>query len=159
VASDHSAWSLEQKRTGGALDFAQTPNGAPGIENRLDLLYEYGVRRGTLTMQQFVAMTSTTSAKLFGLYPQKGTIAVGSDADLVIWGTDRRRALSADTHHSRAGFSLYDGIEVTGQADVVMVRGTVVIEDGRLVAEPGLGEFVKRARYGRQLVRGETVTA
>ena len=159
VASDHSAWSLEQKRAGAALDFAQTPNGAPGIENRLDLLYEYGVRSGRITMQQFVAMTSTISAKLFGLYPRKGTIAVGSDADLVIWGTDRRRMLSPETHHSRAGFSLYEGIEVTGGAELVMVRGNVVVDDGRLVAEPGVGEFVKRARYGQQLVRGETVTA
>jgi dihydropyrimidinase len=109
-------------------------------------------------MQQFVALTSTNAARLFGLYPKKGTIAVGCDADLVVWSPDRPRTLSSASHHSRAGFSLYEGIAVSGGAELVMVRGNVVVADGTLVAEPGVGRFVKRARFGQPLIGKAAVT-
>ncbi|MBD0291827.1 MAG: amidohydrolase family protein, partial [Thermoleophilia bacterium] len=99
-----------------------------------------------------VELLATNPAKLFGLYPRKGTIAVGSDADLVVFDPERTHVISASTHHSKTDYNLYEGTEVTGTPEVVLLRGHVLVEDGRLVAEPGIGQFVPRARFGEQLV-------
>ena len=101
-------------------------------------------------MNRFVELVSTTPAKLFGLYPRKGTIAVGSDADLVIFDPNRKHTISAKTHHMRVDYSMFEGIEVTGMPDVVLSRGNVVVEEGRFRGRAGAGEFIRRATYAQQ---------
>ena len=115
------------------------------------MLHEFGVRTGRISMNRFVELTSTNVAKRFGLYPRKGTIAVGSDADLVVWDPEKKLTISAETHHSNVNYNLFEGTEVTGAPQVVLVRGQVIVENDELVAEPGAGQFVKRARVGEQL--------
>ena len=131
-----------------AADFTAIPNGGPGIETRLPLVYDAGVRTGLLPLTAFVNAVSTLPAKLFGLYPRKGTLAPGADADLVIFDPERRTTLSAKTHHMRVDHSLYEGRTVTGVVDTVLLRGRVVIEGGRFVGRPGGGQFVARAPLG-----------
>jgi dihydropyrimidinase len=151
VATDHAAFRFVDQKTLGRNDFTRIPNGAPGIEHRLELLHHFGVRTGRLSLSRMVELTSTGPARIFGLYPRKGTLAPGSDADVVIFDPEKRRRISAETHHSNADYSLFEGIEVLGAPDVVLVRGGVVMEDDRLVAPPGHGAFVARARVGQLL--------
>jgi dihydropyrimidinase len=99
-----------------------------------------------------VELLATNPAKLFGLYPRKGTIAVGSDADIVIFDPEKRHTISAATHHSRSDYNLYEGTEVTGSPEIVLLRGQVLVENGELVARPGVGRFVARAKFGAELV-------
>src|SRR3712207_6729630 len=99
-----------------------------------------------------VELLATTPAKLFGLYPRKGTIAVGSDADIVVFDPNKEHVITAETHHSKVDYNLYEGTEVTGAPEVVLLRGNVLVEDDRLVADPGIGRFVRRARFGEQLL-------
>jgi dihydropyrimidinase len=106
-----------------------------------------------------VELTSTNVAKLFGLYPRKGTIAPGSDADIVVWDPDKRLTISASTHHSNVNYNLFEGTEVQGAPEVVMVRGQVIVEDDELVAQPGAGQFIKRARFGEELAPAAKVVA
>lgn len=148
VSSDHAPFKWQGQKTLGKDDFSKIPNGAPGIENRLHMLYHHGVRTGRISLNRFVELTSTSAAKLFGLYPRKGTIAVGSDADIVIWNPDKPLTLSVDSHHSNVDYNLFEGEEVVGAPDVVLVRGQVIVEDDTLVAQAGAGQFVKRARFG-----------
>jgi dihydropyrimidinase len=103
-------------------------------------------------MNRFVELTSTNAAKYFGLYPRKGTIAPGSDADIVVWDPEKKLTISAKTHHSNVNYNLFEGTEVTGAPAVVLVRGQVIVENDELVAEPGAGQFVKRARFGEELL-------
>ena len=105
-------------------------------------------------MNRLVQLVSTNPAKVFGLYPRKGTIAVGSDADIVVFNPERRLTLSAASHHSNVDYNLFEGMEVVGCPDVVLVRGQVIVQDGELVAEPGAGRFVRRARVGEELPSG-----
>ena len=128
------------------------PNGGPGIENRLHMLHHFGVREGRISMNRFVELTSTNVAKLFGLYPRKGTIAPGSDADIVVWDPEKELTISAATHHSNVNYNLFEGTKVKGAPEVVLVRGQVIVEDDELVGKPGDGEFVKRARAGEELL-------
>ena len=128
------------------------PNGGPGIENRLHMLHHFGVREGRITLNRFVELTSTNVAKRFGLYPRKGTIAVGSDADVVVWDPEKQLTISAQTHHTNVNYNLFEGTEVKGAPEVVLVRGQVIVENDELVAEPGAGRFVKRARVGEPLL-------
>jgi dihydropyrimidinase len=154
VSTDHAPYNFRgQKDMGGEDDFSKIPNGPPGVEERLKLLHEFGVRSGRLDLNRLVALYATNPAKIFGLYPRKGTIAVGSDADLVIFDPEKRSTLSAKTHHSTVDYNLYEGTEVTGMPETVLVRGQLVIENGELVAQPGTGQFVKRARVGEKLER------
>jgi dihydropyrimidinase len=123
------------------------------------MLYEFGVRAGRFSMNRFVELTSTNVAKRFGLYPRKGTIAVGSDADLVVWNPEKSLTISAKEHHSNVNYNLFEGTKVTGAPQVVLVRGQVIVENDELVAEPGAGQFVKRARVGEALGSAEKVPA
>ncbi len=152
VSTDHAPFNFKgQKDASGTDDFSKIPNGPPGIEERLKLLHEFGVRAGRFDLNRLVQLFATTPAKLFGLYPRKGTIAVGSDADLVVFDPERKQTLSAETHHSTCDYNLYEGTEVTGIPEIVLVRGQVIVDDGELVAQPGAGQFVKRARVGEKL--------
>ncbi len=147
VATDHCPFNWPEQKGLGRGDFSKIPNGGPGIENRLHLLHEFGVRAGRFDMNRFVQLTSTNIAKLFGLYPQKGTIAPGSDADIVVWDPERKHTISVATQHSNVNYNLFEGTEVHGAADVVLVRGQVIVEGDKLVAEPGAGRFVKRRTF------------
>jgi dihydropyrimidinase len=151
VSTDHCPFNWETQKTLGRDDFSKIPNGAPGIENRLHMLHHFGVREGRISLNRMVELTATNPARLFGLYPRKGTIAIGSDADLVVFDPEKRLTLSAATHHSRIDYNLYEGTEVVGAPEVVLVRGTIVVEGDDLKVEPGHGKFVKRARFGEQL--------
>jgi dihydropyrimidinase len=154
VSTDHAPFNFRGHKDRGREDFTQIPNGAPGIEDRLKMLHSFGVRESRITLQQLVDLISTRPAKLFGLYPTKGTIAAGSDADIVIFDPRETRTLSVNdprTHHSKVDYNLYEGTTVTGWPKVVLVRGTVVVENDELVATPGHGRFVKRARFGDEL--------
>jgi dihydropyrimidinase len=142
----------------GKDDFSKIPNGAPGLENRLQMIHEFGVRAGRITLNRMVELLSTNPAKLFGLYPRKGTIAVGSDADIVVFDPERTVTISASTHHSKSDYNLFEGTDVTGSPEIVLLRGQVLVEDGELVASPGVGQFVRRAKFGDEL-KPETAVA
>jgi dihydropyrimidinase len=151
ISTDHCAFLWEGQKTLGRDDFSKIPNGGPGIENRLHMIHEFGVRAGRITLNRMVELLATNPAKLFGLYPRKGTITVGADADIVVFDPEKRHTISAATHHSKADYNLYEGTEVTGSPEIVMLRGNVLVEGDRLVAAPGSGQFVRRARFGEQL--------
>jgi len=153
IATDHCPFCFKEQKEIGAHDFRKIPNGAPGLENRLSLIYHGGVVEGRLGLNRFVELTSTAAAKTFGLFPKKGTIAVGSDADVVVFDPERVETISVDnefTHHMRVDFSSYEGFEVQGWSEVVLSRGRVLVENGLAVTTGG-GEFVKRARVGELL--------
>src|SRR4051794_25267311 len=151
ISTDHCAFLWNGQKTLGRDDFSKIPNGAPGLENRLHVIHELGVRGGRISLNRMVELLATNPAKLFGLYPRKGTIAVGTDADLVVFDPAARHTISVATHHSRSDYNLFEGMEVTGAPEVVLLRGHVVVEDGELVAQPGIGQFVERARFGEEL--------
>jgi dihydropyrimidinase len=146
ISSDHSTWNYGTQKILGRDDFSKIPNGAPGIEERLRLVFDAGVRTGRLTENRFVDVVSTTPAKLFGLYPRKGELAVGSDADIVVWDPNRVTTIEAGSHHSSVDYSLYEGRSVIGAPDVILVRGTVVVADGTLEVEPGFGQYLHRGK-------------
>jgi dihydropyrimidinase len=150
ISTDHCSFTLADKARG-RDDFSKIPNGGPGVETRLELVHSFGVGRGRLGLNRMVDLLATTPAKLFGLYPRKGTIAVGSDADLVVFDPGAKRTISAATHHSRADYSLYEGFEVSGAPLLVLRRGEVIVEGGELRAEPGSGRYLPRARFGARL--------
>jgi dihydropyrimidinase len=144
VSTDHCPFCMKEKRLG-ENDFSKIPNGAPGIETRMSLVYDGGVRPGRISLNRFVELTSTSPAKIFGLFPRKGTIAPGSDADIVVFDPNRTITLSAKTLHMNVDYNPYEGRQVTGATDIVMSRGRVVIEDGKYVGKAGSGSFLKRA--------------
>lgn len=146
ISTDHAPFRLADQKALGRDDFSLIPNGAPGIEERLAVVHELGVRGGRISLNEMVGLLSTHPAKLFGLYPRKGTIAVGADADLVIFDPEQERTLSVDNLHSAVDYTLFEGMKVTGVPDTVLVRGQVIVADGELKAEPGAGQFVKRGR-------------
>jgi dihydropyrimidinase len=152
VSTDHCPFNWDGQKTLGKDDFSKIPNGGPGIENRLHMLYTFGVREGRISPNRFVELVSTNVAKLFGLYPRKGTIAPGSDADIIVWDPEKRLTISAKKHHSNVDYNLFEGTEVVGAPEVVLVRGQVIVEGDELVGEPGAGQFVRRARFGEELV-------
>ena len=115
------------------------------------MIHHFGVREGRITLNRMVELLCTNPAKLFGLYPRKGTLAVGSDADVVVFDPEKRVTISAKTHHSRSDYNLYEGTEVQGSPEVVLLRGNVIVEHDELLAKPGSGQFVKRARFGEEL--------
>jgi dihydropyrimidinase len=158
VSTDHCAFLWDGQKTMGRDDFSKIPNGAPGLENRLQMIHEFGVRAGRISLNRMVELLSTNPAKLFGLYPRKGTIAVGSDADIVVFDPERTVTISAATHHSKSDYNLFEGTEVTGVSEVVLLRGQVLVENGELVESPGVGQFVRRAKFGKEL-KPETAVA
>jgi len=131
----------------GKDDFSKIPNGAPGVETRLMLLYDGGVRQNRISLNRFVQLVSTAPAKLFGLFPRKGTIAVGSDADLVLFDPAAVTTLSHKTLHMRVDYNPYEGRVVTGAARMVVSRGEVIIEGGKFTGRKGRGRFIKRGTY------------
>ena len=143
VGTDHCPFDTSQKLLGQGA-FTQIPNGIPGIEERVNLLYTYGVKRGTLDIHRFVDAASTRAARIFGLYPRKGTIAVGSDADLVIFDPDCRGTLSAAAQHSNCDYNGFEGMEIEGRPAIVTVRGKVQVRDGTFVGERGRGRLLRR---------------
>src|SRR3981081_1758969 len=149
VSTDNGQFCLKEQKELGRGDFTKIPNGGPGIEHRMSLIYSGGVAGGRFSVNRFVELVSTTPAKLFGLYPRKGTIAVGSDADLVIFDPDRKHTISVKTHHMRVDYSMFEGIEVTGMPDIVLSRGRVVVEADKFLGRTGAGEFLKRALYSQ----------
>jgi dihydropyrimidinase len=151
ISTDHCAFLWDGQKTLGKDDFSKIPNGGPGLENRLQMIHEFGVRGGRLSLNRMVELLATNPAKLFGLYPRKGTVAVGSDADLVVFDPEKQVTISAAAHHSKSDYNLFEGTQVTGSPEVVLLRGHVLIEHDELVAAPGIGQFVKRARFGEEL--------
>jgi dihydropyrimidinase len=151
VSTDHAPFNFHGQKDLGKDDFSKIPNGPPGIEERLKILHEFGVRAGRFDMNRLVELWATNPAKLFGLYPRKGTIAVGSDADIVIFDAEKQATLSAETHHSTCDYNLFEGIEVTGVPETLLVRGEVVVDGNELKAKPGHGQFVKRAAFNERL--------
>jgi dihydropyrimidinase len=151
ISTDHCPFRFADQKSLGRDDFSKIPNGGPGLEDRLVMIHEFGVRAGRISLNRMVELLATSPAKLFGLYPRKGTIAVGSDADIVVFDPERRVTVSAERSHSRVDYNLYEGTEVTGAPEVVLVRGNVIVEGGELVGKPGDGRFVKRARFGEHL--------
>lgn len=156
VATDHCPFCFNENSLGlkyskalGKDNFNQIPNGAPGVETRLVLLYDGGVQAGKISLNRFVQLTSTAPAKMFGLFPRKGAIAVGSDADLVLFDPNQKQVLSAQTHHSRVDYSLFEGREVTGKVQKVFLRGRLLVDGDRWYGEPGYGQFLPRSASGR----------
>ena len=151
VSTDHCPFDFEGQKELGRGDFRKIPNGLPGVEDRLDLLHDGGVVGGRISRERWVEIVSTAPAKLFGMYPRKGAIAVGSDADIVIYDPARKHTISAETHHMDVDYSCYEGREVQGMSQIVMSRGSVVVRDGEFTGRKGAGRFIKRstADYAR----------
>jgi dihydropyrimidinase len=144
VSTDHCAFRFSDQKTLGVNDFSKIPNGGPGIENRLSLLYTNGVATGLMDLNRLVEIFSTNPAKLFGLFPRKGTIAVGSDADIVVFDPDAETVISAQTHHMNIDYNLYEGMAVKGVPEVVIANGRVLVEDGKYTGVSAGGHFLKR---------------
>ncbi len=151
ISTDHCSFSWKEQKTLGRYDFSKIPNGGPGLETRLELVHTFGVGAGKLSLTRMVDLLATEPARLFGLYPRKGTIEPGSDADLVVFDPSREKTISAATEHSRADYSLFEGVRVKGVPELVLRRGEVIVEGERLLATPGSGQFVERARVGDRL--------
>ena len=151
ISTDHCAFLWDGQKTLGKDDFTKIPNGGPGLEDRLKMIHHFGAGSGRISLNRMVDLLATQPARLFGLYPRKGTIAIGADADIVVFDPERRETISASTHHSKCDYSLYEGTEVAGAPEHVLLRGSLLVEDGELVAVPGTGRFVQRARFGEQL--------
>jgi len=145
VSTDHCPFDFHGQKEMGVGDFRKIPNGLPGVEDRVDLLHDGGVVGGRLTKERWVEIISTAPAKLFGMYPRKGAIAVGSDADLVVYDPNRKHVISAATHHMDVDYSCYEGRTVQGGSDIVMSRGSVVVRDGQFTGKKGAGQFIRRA--------------
>ena len=143
VATDHCPFNWEKKLLG-KDDFSKIPNGHPAIENRMELLYSEGVHKGKITLNKYVQVACTNPAKIFGMFPRKGTIAVGSDADIVIFDPNEKHTLSAKTHHMNVDYSGYEGWEITGKVKTVLLRGQVAIDNNNCLIEKGYGKFIKR---------------
>lgn len=146
TATDHCCFCKDQKAAG-RDDFTKIPNGTAGVEDRLAILWDEGVNKGRLTLSEFVAVTSTNTAKLFNMYPRKGSISVGADADIVVWDPQGKRTISAETHHMNVDFNIFEGRTVTGVPSHTLSHGKVVWRDGELNAERGAGRYVKRPAY------------
>jgi dihydropyrimidinase len=160
LGSDQCSFDFIGQKELGKDDFSKIPNGGPIIEDRVSILFSEGVKKGRITLNQFVDLTSTRAAKLFGLYPKKGTIAVGVDADLVIFDPAVERVISAETHHMAVDYNAFEGLKVTGEPVSVLSRGEYVIRDKKFVGKLGAGHYLKRAKYGvnQQSVGIETVS-
>jgi dihydropyrimidinase len=153
ISTDHCPFCFKEQKELGRESFNKIPNGAPGLENRMSLVFNGGVAGGRIDLNRFVELTSTAAAKTFGLFPRKGTIAVGSEADIVIFDPERKETISVDnplTHHMRVDYSAYEGVTVQGYSETVLSRGRIIVEQGKLVTEGG-GRFIKRARCGSLL--------
>jgi dihydropyrimidinase len=148
VSTDHCPFCFADQKALGKDDFTKIPNGGPGIENRMQLIYHYGVNSGKLSLNRFVEVVSTAPARIFGLYPKKGEIAPGSDADVVVWDPNAVHTISARTHHMRVDYSMFEGFEVRGNARTVLSRGEVIVDGGKFLGKAGRGNYLKRTARG-----------
>lgn len=146
TGSDHCTFNRQQKELG-RRDFSQIPNGVNGVEDRMSVAWEKGVHAGVISPSRFVAITSTNAAKIFNLYPKKGHIAVGSDADVVIWNPMAQRTISAKTHQQACDFNIFEGMVCHGVPEIVIVKGRVCVENGNVDVTPGHGEFLNSGTY------------
>ncbi|MDQ3069099.1 MAG: dihydropyrimidinase [Acidobacteriota bacterium] len=144
ISTDHCPFCMKEQKVLGHGDFSKIPNGAPGIETRMSLVYDGGVRTGRISLNRWVELTSTSPAKIFGMFPRKGTIAPGSDADIVIFNPERTQLLSVDTLHMKVDYNPYEGRTVQGVSEIVISRGKVIVEDNKFTGRVGAGEFIKR---------------
>jgi len=147
ISTDHCPFCIKEQKELGRDDFTKIPNGGPGVENRMSLIYHHGVTQGRISLNRFVELTSTAAAKIFGLFPKKGTIAVGSDADIVIFDPNREQTISAATHHMRVDYSAYEGWRVKGVTETVLSRGRVIVENNEFKGKAGAGRFIKRGTF------------
>ncbi len=147
VSTDHCPFCFKEQKEMGRDSFAKIPNGGPGVENRLQLIHHHGVNHKRISLNRWVEIVSTTPAKMFGLYPRKGTIAVGSDADIVIWDPNKEITLSAKTHHMRVDYSMFEGFKVKGDAETVLSRGETIVDKNTWLGKAGRGSFIKRDTY------------
>jgi len=151
ISTDHCPFCFKDQKILGINDFSKIPNGGPGVENRMSLVFNGGVNSGRISLNKFVELTSTAAAKTFGLFPKKGTIAIDSDADIVIFDPQRKETISVNnacTHHMNVDYNAYEGFEVTGFTETVLSRGKVIIKDCEYVGKKGDGKFLKRGLYG-----------
>jgi len=148
VSTDHCPFCFEDQKVLGKGDFTKIPNGGPGIENRLQLIYQHGVNEGKLTLNRFVELVSTSPARIFGMYPRKGVLAAGSDADIVFWDPAAEYTISAKTHHMRVDYSMFEGFRGTGNVRTVMSRGEVIVDQGTFSGKAGRGQYLKREARG-----------
>ena len=158
ISTDHCPFCLKEQKEIGRDDFSKIPNGGPGVENRMSLIYHYGVNMRRITLNRFVELTSTAPAKIFGLFPKKGTIAVGSDADIVIFDPNHEETISyhnTTTHHMNIDYNAYEGFKVKGFVESVLSRGKIIIDKRQYVGRPGDGTFIKRGPYGGRHASGE----
>ncbi|HEY8563457.1 MAG TPA: dihydropyrimidinase [Pyrinomonadaceae bacterium] len=144
ISTDHCPFCMKEQKELGKDDFSLIPNGAPGVENRMSLIYHGGVVENRISLNRFVELTSTAAAKMFGMFPKKGTIAVGSDADIVIFDPENEHTFGVEREHMNVDYSAYEGWQVKGTVETVLSRGRVVIENGECLVDKGSGEFVKR---------------
>jgi dihydropyrimidinase len=143
ISTDHCPFCMKEQKELGKDDFTKIPNGAPGVEHRVSLIYN-GVVENRISLNRFVELTSTAAAKMFGLFPKKGTIAVGSDADIVIFDPNKDQTISVKTHHMNVDYSAYEGKTIKGVVETVLSRGSVVIDKGEFKGKSGNGQFLKR---------------
>ena len=148
VGTDHCPFEWKKKLMG-EKDFSKIPNGHPAIEHRMELLYSEGVNKGKITLNKYVEVTSTNAAKIFGMFPQKGTIGIGTDADIVIFDPEKKHILSAKTHHMNVDYSGYEGWEVTGKVETVLLRGKIAVDNGKEKIKKGYGKFIKRGKVSK----------
>jgi dihydropyrimidinase len=147
VSTDHCPFCFKEQKEMGRDSFAKIPNGGPGVENRLQLIHHHGVNQKRISLNRWVEIVATTPAKMFGLYPRKGTITVGSDADIVIWDPNKEITISAKSHHMRVDYSMFEGFKVKGDAETVLSRGETIVDKGKWLGKPGRGTFIKRNTY------------
>jgi dihydropyrimidinase len=150
VATDHCPFMWEQKLMG-KDDFSKIPNGHPAVENRMELLFSEGVQKGKISLNKYVEVSSTNAAKIFGMFPKKGTIAVGSDADIILIDPNEKHTISVKTHHMNVDYSAYEGWELTGKIKTVLLRGKVAIENNECKVEKGYGQFIKRSKVDEKI--------
>lgn len=155
ISTDHCPFCMKEGHLGrvrqkpyGADDFSKMPNGVPGVETRMTVIYDGGVRANRISLNRFVELTSTAPAKLFGLFPRKGTIAVGTDADIVLFDPNECHTISAHTHHSNCDYTLFEGKHVHGKVKKVFLRGEMIVDDKQWLGKPGNGQFLKRGEVG-----------
>jgi dihydropyrimidinase len=148
VSTDHCPFCFEDQKALGKEDFTKIPNGGPGIENRLQLLHHHGVGQGNFSINRFVELVSTAPARIFGMYPKKGALKVGSDADIVLWDPNEDLTISAKTHHMRVDYSMFEGFRVRGNARDVYSRGELIVRKGEFIGRPGRGSYLRREARG-----------
>jgi len=152
IATDHCPFNLTGQKDSGKNDFTAIPNGAPGIENRLHVMYEYGVKTSKISLKRWVELCSARPAKIFGLYPKKGTIAVDSDADIVIWDPNKNITISAKTHHMQVDYNLFEGFKISGSPCTVISNGEIIVENDKFIGIKGKGMYLKRDLFSSELI-------